>query len=313
MLTSNAGNAFALQPLQSRWVNQSIGGRSEDSPGATLLIRARPELGDASSPFNASLHRHGGFTMKALVVGGSGRIGSRVCKILKGAGHDVIAASRRTGVDTMTGEGLAASLKGVDVVIDTSDSPSFEESAVFDFFTKSSSNIAREAKSAGVGSLVVLSVVGIDRLPSNGYYSAKLAQEETVKSSGMPFAIVRATQFLEFLDVIASASTQGNVVKVSTAYLQPIAADDVAKFVSAVAMEEPRNQTVDVAGPEAFRASDIMASYLQAKHDPRIVIGDPQATYFGSKLETNSLTPVGTRAALGTITFEAWLGATANT
>lgn len=249
--------------------------------------------------------------MKALVIGGSGRIGSRVCKILKSAGHDVVAASRRTGVDTMTGEGLAASLKGVDVVIDTSDSPSFEESAVFEFFTKSASNIAREAKSAGVGSLVALSVVGIDRLPSNGYYSAKLAQEEIVKNSGMPFTIVRATQFLEFLDVIANASTHGNVVKVSTAYLQPIAADDVAKFVSEIALEEPRNQTVDVAGPEAFRANEIMTSYLQAKHDPRIVIGDAQATYFGSKLEANSLTP-GTQSALGSTTFEAWLGATAH-
>jgi len=250
--------------------------------------------------------------MKALVVGGSGLIGSKVCDILKKAGHDAIPASRRNGIDTVTGAGLAEGLKGVDVVVDVPNSPSFEERDVFEFFTKSSSNITREAKIAGVKSLVALSVVGIDRLPSNSYFRAKLAQEEIIKNSGLPFTIVRATQFLEFLDAIAYTSTHGDVVKASTAYLQPIAADDVAKFISEAALSEPRSQTIDVAGPEAFKTSDILRSYLQKKGDPRKVAEDPQATYFGSKLEANSLIPVGTQPKLGSITFEAWLGAALN-
>jgi uncharacterized protein YbjT (DUF2867 family) len=247
--------------------------------------------------------------MKVLVVGGSGLIGSKVCDILKKAGHRVIPASRRNGIDTVTGAGLAEGLKQVDVVVDVPNSPSFEERDVFEFFTKSSSNITREARNAGVKSLVSLSIVGIDRLPTNSYFRAKLAQEEIIKNSGVPFTIVRATQFLEFLDAIAYTSTDGNVVKVSTAYLQPIAADDVAKFVSEAALSEPRNQTIDIAGPEAFRTSDILGSYLRKKGDPREVVGDPQATYFGSKLEANSLIPVGTQPKLGSITFEAWLDA----
>jgi len=250
--------------------------------------------------------------MKALVVGGSGLIGSKVCDILKNAGHEVIPASRRSGIDTVTGDGLAESLKGVDVVIDVPNSPSFEENDVLEFFTKSSSNITREAKIAGVKSLVALSVVGIDRLPSNSYFRAKLVQEEIIKNSGVPFTIVRATQFLEFLDAIAYTSTHGDVMKVSTAFLQPIAADDVARFVSEAALAEPKNQTIDVAGPEALRTSDILGSYLQKKGDPRKVVADPEALYFGSKLEADSLVPVGTQPKLGSISFEAWLGSTVN-
>ncbi|QRM45838.1 NAD(P)H-binding protein [Rhizobium sp. BG4] len=249
--------------------------------------------------------------MKALVVGGSGLIGSQVCKILQDAGHEVIAASRRTGIDTVTGEGLAASLEGVDVIVDVPNSPSFEEAAVLDFFTKSSTNIAREAKSAGVKHWVALSVVGIDRLPTNSYFKAKLAQEEIINASGVPFTIVRATQFLEFLDAIAYTSTQGDVVTVSTAYLQPIAAEDVAKFVAEAALEKAQNQTNDVAGPEAFRTVDVMTSYLKAKGNGSKVVGDPEASYFGSRLEPNSLVPVGTEPKLGSITFEAWLASQA--
>lgn len=249
--------------------------------------------------------------MKALVVGGSGLIGSKVCKILEDAGHEVIAASRRTGIDTVTGEGLAANLKGVDVVVDVPNSPSFEESAVLDFFTKSSTNIAREAKSAGVKHWVALSVVGIDRLPTNSYFRAKLAQEEIIKTAGIPFTIVRATQFLELLDAIAYTSTKDGVVTVSTAYLQPIAADDVAKFVAEAAMSTSQNQTTDVAGPEAFRTVDIVTSYLKAKGNDSKVVGEPDASYFGSRLEPNSLVPVGTEPKLGSITYEAWLASQA--
>jgi uncharacterized protein YbjT (DUF2867 family) len=249
--------------------------------------------------------------MKALVVGGSGLIGSKVCKFLRDAGHEVIAASRRSGIDTVTGEGLAANLDGVDVVVDVPNSPSFEESAVLDFFTKSSTNIAREAKSAGVKHWVALSVVGIDRLPSNSYFRAKLAQEDIVKASGVPFTILRATQFLEFLDAIAYTSTQGDIVTVSTAYLQPIAAEDVAKFVAEAALSKPQNQTTDVAGPKAFRTVEIMTSYLNAKGDEKKVVGDPEASYFGSRLDPNSLVPVGTETKLGSITYEAWLAAQA--
>lgn len=245
--------------------------------------------------------------MKTLVVGGSGLIGSQVCEILRTAGHEVIAASRRNGIDTVTGEGLAKALEGVDTVVDVPNSPSFEDQAVLDFFTKSSTNITREAKSAGVTHVVALSVVGIDRLPTNAYFRAKIAQEAIIKSSGVPYTIVRATQFLEFLDAIAYTSTQNDVVRVSTAYLQPIAAKDVAKFVAEAATGTARNETIDVAGPEAFRTSDIIASYLKAKGDERAVVGDPQAAYFGSVLELNSLVPVGTHPKLGAISYEAWM------
>jgi uncharacterized protein YbjT (DUF2867 family) len=166
---------------------------------------------------------------------------------------------------------------------------------------------------AGLKHWVALSVVGIDRLPTNSYFRAKLAQEEIIKASGVPFTIVRATQFLEFLDAIAYTSTQGDVVTVSTAYLQPIAAEDVAKFVAEAALSEPQNKTTDVAGPEAFRTTDIMTSYLKAKGDKKKCVGDPQASYFGSKLDSISLVPVGTEAKLGSITYEAWLATQATT
>jgi len=244
--------------------------------------------------------------MKAVVVGGAGLIGAKVVKILTDAGHSVIAASRRNGIDTVTGQGLAEALKGADVVIDVSNSPSFEDQAVLEFFSKSSSNIVREAKNAGVGQVVLLSIVGVDRLPGNGYFRAKVVQEDIIKNSGVPYTIVRATQFLEFLDAIAYTSTGSDVVTVSTAYLQPIAADDVARFVADASMAQPKNETIDVAGPEAFRTNEIIKSYLKGKGDARPVVGDPEAGYFGSKLEADSLIPVGTGAKLGAITFDGW-------
>lgn len=247
--------------------------------------------------------------MKAVIIGGAGLIGSRVAKILTDGGNQVIAASRRNGIDTVTGAGLAEALKDADVVIDVPNSPSFEDQAVLEFFTKSSSNIAREAKKAGVKHIVALSIVGVDRLPTNGYFRAKVVQEDVIKKSGVPYTIVRATQFLEFLDAIAYTSTQGDVVKVSTAYLQPIAADDVAKLVAEAALEEAKNETIDIAGPEAFRTNDIIKSYLAGKGDARQVVGDPEAGYFGSKLQPDSLIPVGGNPRLGAITFDAWVKA----
>ncbi|MFC5757845.1 SDR family oxidoreductase [Rhizobium sp. GCM10022189] len=248
--------------------------------------------------------------MKAVIIGGAGLIGSKVAKILTDGGHQVIAASRRNGIDSVTGAGLAEALKGADVVVDVPNSPSFEEEAVLEFFTKSSTNITREAKKAGVKHVVALSIVGVDRVPTNGYFRAKVAQEEIIKKSGVPYTIVRATQFLEFLDAIAYTSTQGDVVTVSTAYLQPIAADDVAKFIADAAVAEARNETIDIAGPEAFHTNEIIQKYLAKNGDGRTVVGDPEAGYFGSKLEPNSLIPVGGTPKLGSITFDAWVSAT---
>ncbi len=244
--------------------------------------------------------------MKVVIVGGAGLIGSKVGKILADAGHDILVASRRNGIDTVTGEGLPKAVTGADVVIDVSNSPSFEDKEVLEFFTKSASNIAREAKNAGVKHVVALSIVGVDRLPGNGYFRAKVAQEEIVKNSGVPYTIVRATQFLEFLDTIAYGYTVGEEVRASTAYLQPIAADDVAKFIAEAAVASANDETIDVAGPEAFRTNVILKSHLSGKGDTRAVVADPEAGYFGAKLEQDSLIPVGGVPKLGDTTYETW-------
>ncbi|MCS4243081.1 uncharacterized protein YbjT (DUF2867 family) [Rhizobium sp. BIGb0125] len=244
--------------------------------------------------------------MKVVIIGGSGLIGSKVSGILEAAGHQVVAASRRNGIDAVTGEGLAAAIKDAEVVVDVTNSPSFEEEAVLEFFTKSSTNATSFAKHAGVKHYVLLSIVGIERLPENAYFRAKIAQEEIIKNAGVPYTIVRATQFLEFLDAIAYTSTSDDVVTVSTAYIQPIASADVAGFVADAAVNVPLNGIVEVAGPEAFPTDKLIGTYLSSKGDKRTVVGDPEAEYFGAKLEATSLVPVKSHK-VGETTFEAWI------
>ncbi|KQV36352.1 NAD(P)H-binding protein [Rhizobium sp. Root1204] len=231
--------------------------------------------------------------MKAVIIGGSGFIGSKVAKFLKDAGHKVVAASRRSGIDAVTGTGVAEAMKDADVVIDVSNSPSFEEKDVFEFFTKSSSNATRCAKNAGVGHYIALSIVGVDDLHTNAYFRAKVAQEEIVKNSTVPYTIVRATQFFEFLSAIAYTPGAEDVVRVSTAFLQPVASDDVSTFIATTALSAPKNGIVEIAGPERDQTDVIIRAYLSSKGDARNVVGDPEAEYFGAKLEPTSLVPVG--------------------
>lgn len=245
--------------------------------------------------------------MRIVVVGGRGRIGARLVTTLTRGGHDVVAASRRSGIDAVTGEGLAGALRGASVVVDVSDSPAFEDAAVMSFFTTATRNQLAAEAAAGVGHHVLLSIVGIDRVPELGYYRAKLAQEKLVKDSSIPYSIVRATQFFEFLTIVADAATQGGVVRVPTARMQPIAADDVAGAVAAFATGTPLNRTVEIGGPEPFYMAALMQRVLAARNDPREVIADPGARYFGAALSERSLVP-GDEAELGEIRFDDWLG-----
>ncbi len=246
--------------------------------------------------------------MKIVVLGGSGLIGSKVVKKLTEQGHEALAASPRTGVDATTGRGLAEALAGSEVVVDVANSPSFEAGPVLAFFESSGRNIARAEKEASVRHHVALSVVGTDRLPDNGYFRAKLAQERLVKASGIPYTIVRATQFLEFLGAIAADGADGTRVRLSTASFQPIAAEDVATVVAGAALGPPLDDAIEIAGPERLPLSDIVARYLKAMNDPREVVGDREARYFGSRLDDRSLVPDG-NPRLGTIRLEDWLRA----
>ena len=244
--------------------------------------------------------------MRIVVVGGRGRIGARLVTTLTRGGHDAVAASRRSGIDVVTGEGLAEALRGVSVVVDVSDSPAFEDAAVMNFFTTATSNLLAGEAAAGVGHHVMLSIVGTDRLPDCGYFRAKFAQEKLIRDSSIPYSIVRATQFFEFLKSIADAATQGNVVRVPPARIQPIAADDVARALAEFATGTPLNGTVEIGGPESFNMAALMQRVLAAQNDPREVIADPQARYFGAALSERSLVP-GDQAELGEIRFDDWL------
>ncbi|MGD9511300.1 MAG: SDR family oxidoreductase [Geminicoccaceae bacterium] len=244
--------------------------------------------------------------MKILVIGGTGLIGSKVVAILRKGGHEVIAASPKTGVNTITGEGLEAAMTGTQVVIDLANSPSFEDRAVLEFFQTSGRNLLAAEAAAGVGHHVALSIVGTDRMPDNGYLRAKLAQEKLIEASGIPYTIVRSTQFLEFLGAIAASGADGDVVRISPGLFQPIAADDVAAIIAEVALATPRNGRIEIAGPERAPFSDIVARYLKAVGDPREVVSDPDARYFGGRVEERSLVPVG-EARLGRIGLEEWL------
>lgn len=244
--------------------------------------------------------------MKIVVIGGTGLIGSKTSVILRQGGHEVIAASPKSGVNTITGEGLKAALTGAQVVIDLANSPSFEDRAVLEFFETSGRNLLAAEKAAGIRHHVALSIVGTDRSPDNGYFRAKVAQEKLIEASGIPYTIVRATQFLEFLGGIAAAAADGNRLRVSAGMFQPIAADDVAPVVAEVALAAPRNGIVEIAGPERAPFNEIVARYLKAVGDPREVVRDPEARYFGSRVEERSLVPLG-EARLGRIGLDEWL------
>lgn len=243
---------------------------------------------------------------KIVVIGGTGLIGSKVVTKLSEHGYEAVAAAPNTRVNTLTGEGLGEVLAGASVVVDVSNSPSFEDTAVMNFFQTSTRNLLAFEAAAGVGHHVALSIVGAERLPNSGYLRAKVAQEKLIKESPIPYSIVRATQFFEFLKSIADSATEGNTVQLPSVSFQPLAAEDVANAVAKVAMESPLNGTVEIAGPELFRFDEFISRGLSARNDPREVVADPHALYFGTELSDRSLVPDGD-AMLGEIRFADWL------
>jgi uncharacterized protein YbjT (DUF2867 family) len=270
----------------------------------------RTTLAQGSLPHNHRNPQRAGYEVRRLemkiVVIGTGLIGSKTIPILRQGGHEVVAASPKTGVNTITGEGLKEAVAGAHAVIDLTNSPSFEDKAVLEFFQTSGRNLLAAEAAAGVRHHVALSIVGIERSPDNGYFRAKVAQERLIEASGIPYTIIRATQFLEFLGAIAAESTEGNIVRLSPGLFQPIAADDVAVFVADAALAAPRNGAVDIAGPERAPFNEIIARYLKAVGDPRAVVRDPEARYWGGRVEEHSLVPLG-EARLGRIGLEEWV------
>ena len=244
--------------------------------------------------------------MKIVVIGGSGLIGKKVVESLRQQGHDVLAASPSSGVNTVTGEGLAEALTGAQVVVDVANAPSWEDKAVLEFFETSGRNLLAAEAVAGVGHHVALSVVGTERLLASGYFRAKMAQETLIKASPTPYTIVRATQFFEFVSGIAQSATEGQTVRLPPVLMQPIAADDVAAAVADVALAEPLNGTFEVAGPEQIRQDDFVRQFLTATGDARTVITDPKALYSGTEVNDQSLTP-GDNPRIGPTRFEDWL------
>src|SRR5262244_3297428 len=269
-----------------RWPSLRLAGQPSQTPVGRLRTRRSP--------------------MKIVVIGGTGLIGSKTIPTLRQSGHEVVAASPNTGVNTITGEGLKEVMAGKEVVIDLANSPSFEDKAVLEFFETSGRNVHTAEAAAGVRHHVALSIVGTDRTPDNGYFRAKVAQEKLIKASGIPYTIIRSTQFLEFLGGIAASSADGNMVKLSPGLFQPIAADDVAAIVAEVALAAPRNGIVEIAGPERAPFSEIVARYLKAVGDRREVVRDPEARYSGGRVEERSLVPLG-EARLGRIGLDEWL------
>jgi uncharacterized protein YbjT (DUF2867 family) len=244
--------------------------------------------------------------MKIVVIGGSGLIGKKLVNKLREKGHEVVAASPSTGVNTVTREGLAPALAGAQVVVDVANAPDWEDNAVLAFFETSGRNLLAAEAAAGVGHHVALSVVGTDRLLASGYFRAKMAQENLIKASPIPYTIVRATQFYEFVGGIAQFATEGQTVRVPPVLMQPIAADDIAAVLADVAIASPLNDTFELAGPEPIRQDDLVRQFLKATGDARTVITDPQALYYGIAVNDQSLIP-GDNPRLGTIRFEDWL------
>lgn len=244
--------------------------------------------------------------MKVVVVGGTGLIGKKLVALLRGRGHEVVAASPSTGVNALTGEGVAAAITGAQVVVDVSNAPSFEDAAVMHFFETSSRTLLDAEKEAGVSHHVALSVVGTDQLQASGYFRAKLVQEQLIESSGVPYSIVRATQFFEFIEGVADFGTLGDTVRLPPVFMQPILSDDVAAILADVAESEPLNKVIDIAGPDRIRMDALVSELLKSKDDPRQVVVDPEATYFGTPLGESTLTPLGA-ARLGSTRFEDWL------
>ncbi|QCO19463.1 SDR family oxidoreductase (plasmid) [Azospirillum brasilense] len=245
--------------------------------------------------------------MKIVVIGGTGLIGSKLVQTLRERGHDALAASPKTGVNTITREGLAQAMDGAAVVVDVTNAPVWEDKAVLDFFETSGCNLLAAEAAAGVRHHVALSIVGSERLPDNGYFRAKVAQESLIKASGIPHTILRATQFFEFVGGIAQAATVGGEIRLSPALIQPIASDDVVAALAEVALASPVNGTLEVAGPEAIPLDELVRRLLQATKDTRKVVPDIHARYFGDVLNDQSLTP-GRNPRLGTTRFEDWLG-----
>ena len=248
--------------------------------------------------------------MKIVVIGGTGLIGSKLVKKLREHGQEVVAASPASGVNSVTGEGLADALKGASVVVDVTNSPSWEDAAVLKFFETSTRNLLDYGAAAGVGHHIALSVVGTERLLESGFFRAKLAQESLIKASSIPYTIIRATQFFEFVKPIADLSTEGNKVRLPPVLFQPMAADDVASATGRVAMSSPVNGTVEIGGPEQFRLDEGVRRDLAARKDPREVISDPHARYYGIKVSERSLVP-NDDARLGETRFEDWLNQSA--
>jgi len=244
--------------------------------------------------------------MKIIVIGGTGLIGTKLVNNLRHRGQEVVAASPSSGVNTFTGEGLAEALTGGQVVVDLANAPSWEDKAVLEFFETAGRNLLAAEKASGVQHHVALSIVGADRLPASGYLRAKVAQENLIKASGIPFTIVRSTQFFEFAKGIVQSATQGQTIRLSSALMQPIAADDVAAALTGFAVAEPSNDTIEIAGPEPIRMDEFARRFLSATRDPRKVTADVHALYFGTELNDQSLTP-SDNTRLGPTRFEEWL------
>lgn len=244
--------------------------------------------------------------MKIVVIGGTGLIGSKTVAILRQRGHEVIAGSPKNGINSITGEGLEEAMAGAQVVVDLANAPSWEDQAVLEFFQTSSQNIVAAEAATGVRHHVALSIVGTDRMPDNGYFRAKVEQEKLIETSRIPYTIIRSTQFMEFLGGIATSSTVGDTVRLSSGLFQPIASDDVATIVADVALAAPRNGIVEIAGPERAPFNEFVARYLKAIGDPHEVVSDPEARYFGGRVDEHSLVPLG-EARLGHISLDEWL------
>ena len=244
--------------------------------------------------------------MKIVVIGGTGLIGSKLVEKLSRTGHEAVPASPDSGVDTYTGDGLEQALEGAQVVVDVSNAPVWDDAAVLDFFQTTSRNVVAAEEATGVGHHVALSVVGTDRLPGSGYLRAKLAQEEAIRGASIPYTILRATQFFEFIARIADSSTEGDTVRLAPVLFQPEAADDVAAALAEIALSAPVNGIVELGGPEAFRFDELVRRVLSAKNDPRRVTADVHARYYGAELEEHSLTP-GSGARIAPTRFEDWL------